>query len=112
MAVGPLGGVDDERGGVAVEPDDLPEVEKDVEVALGVDDVAQDGVDPLPVLEPGDTVDGDDDRAAGAADADAETGCAVRDGFGVLAAWCRDVPFLCVPDPCGAPLYRRARPRT
>ncbi len=86
MAVGPLGGVDDERCGVALEAAHLTQVEEDVEVALGVDDVAQDGVDALPVVEAVDAVDGDDDRAAAAADADAEPRRAVRDRVGVFAA--------------------------
>ena len=84
--MGSLGGVDDERGGVALEAGHLTEVEEDVEVALRVDDVPQDRVDALPVVEAVDPVDGDDDRAAGAADADAEPGCAVRDRVGVFPA--------------------------
>jgi gamma-glutamylcyclotransferase (GGCT)/AIG2-like uncharacterized protein YtfP len=89
VAVGPRGGVDDERGGVALEAAHLAQIEEHVEVALGVDDVPQDGVDALPVVEAVDPVDGDDDGAAGAADADAEPRCAVRDRVGVFPAWSR-----------------------
>jgi hypothetical protein len=68
VAVGLVGGVDDEGDGVALEVADLAQVEDDVEVALGVDEVSEDGVDPRPVFEPDLAVDGDDDRPAGPAD--------------------------------------------
>ena len=74
VVVRPLGGVDDQGRDAALHGGHLAEVEEDVKVALGVDDVAQDGVDLLPAAEAGDVVDGDDHRAAGAGDGDVELG--------------------------------------
>jgi len=71
MAMGLMGGVDDERNCVALEVTHLAQIEYDVEVALGVDQVLEDGVDTRPVVEADLTVDGDDNRSAGAADGEA-----------------------------------------
>jgi len=70
VAVGLMGGGDDERDGGSLQAGHLTEVEDDVEVALGVDEVLQDGVDLRPVAGVDLTVDGDDDRATRPADAE------------------------------------------
>jgi len=70
MAVGLVGGGNDEGHGVALQAGHLTEVEDDVEVALGIDEILQNGVDPGPVLGADLTVDGDDDRATRPADAE------------------------------------------
>ncbi len=70
MAVGLMGGGDDEGDGVSLQAGHLTQVEDDIEVALGVDEVLQDGVDLSPVVGVDLTVDGDDDRATRPADAE------------------------------------------
>lgn len=65
------GGVEDQGDGSALEVDDLAEVEDDVEVALGVDEIAQDGIDARPVVEADLTTDGDDHGPSRPADAQA-----------------------------------------
>jgi hypothetical protein len=87
--------VDDQGYGVALERHHLAQVEDDVEVALGVDQVPQDGVDPGPVGVVNLPMDGDDHRPARAADAEARRG--PHGSAGVIAAGCRDVPFLMPP---------------
>src|SRR5215213_8003179 len=87
VAVGLAGGGDDERGGVVLQPGHLAEVEDDVEVALRVDDVPQDGTEPPRVLGRDLAVDGHDDGATGTADRE------TRLTWGMLAASYRDAPF-------------------
>ena len=70
MTVGLVGGGDDEGDGVALQVGHLAQVEDHVEVALGVDEVQQDGLDLGPVAGADRAVDGDDDRATRPADAE------------------------------------------
>lgn len=71
MAVGLVGGVDDERDGADLEAVDVAQVEDDVEVPLGVDQVPEDGVEDRPPVGADLAVDGDDDRSAGPGDVEA-----------------------------------------
>ena len=71
VAVGLVGGVHDEGDRIALEVRHLAQVEDDVEIALGVDQILEHGVDACPVVEADLTVDGDDDRSAGPANGEA-----------------------------------------
>ncbi len=89
MAVGLVGGVDDERNGVPLQVGHLAQVEDDVEVALGVDQVAEHGAEERPAVGADLALDGDDDGAAGAADAEAGPGTDRSPG----GFACRNAPF-------------------
>lgn len=62
------GGVNDQRHRGRLQGDDLAEVHDDVEISLGVDDVAENAVEARPFLEVDLPVDGDDDGPEGAPD--------------------------------------------
>ncbi len=66
--MGLVGRLHDQRYRVALQVRDLAQVEDDVEVALGVDEVLQDDVDPRLVVEADLAMDGHDHSPAGAAD--------------------------------------------
>jgi len=83
--------MDDEGHSVAFQINDLREVEYDVEVALVVDEIPQDGVDARPVVEVDLTVDGDDHGPARPGDVKARRGA--EGPSGVFAAARGDVPF-------------------
>ena len=91
MGVGLAGGVDDEGNGIPLQGDDVAEVEDDVEVALVVDEIAQDPVDARPVVDFDLAVDGDDDGSPDPADVEAR--CRAQ-GPEVFASACRGTPFV------------------
>ncbi len=114
VTVSLAGGVDDERHSVALQARDFAEIENDVEIALGVDEVPQNGFDRQPPAWADGTVDGHDHRAAGPADAEARLG--PERAPRMLIAACRDASSPIGPSawadhpPCAE--YRRQPLRT
>jgi len=68
--VGLVGGVDDEVNRVTPQVHQLAQVENDVQVPLGVDEIPKEGIDAAPVVEADIAMNGDDHRPARPADAE------------------------------------------
>ncbi len=102
MTVRLAGGADDERHGVALEVGDIAEVEDDVKVPLGVDQISEQAVHARPVVGAYLALDGDDHRARPATDGEGRPGpegspASIASGFRGGSSRLQRVPTILAP---------------